>query len=344
LVEEVARLHGYEEIPTTLIEGPTTAGALTKSQAIRRELRSVLTGAGLQEAVCYSVTSLQRTSLFKELSGNSKPIALAMPMSEERSVLRTALLPSLLEAAAYNLTRKNNDLALMEIGNVYHSDEDVLTRLPHEKPRAALLLTGNRRSAGWNRSAEPVDFYDAKGILEKVFERLGMTGRVAYEAARPEGFHPGRTAAITIRTERGTETIGYVGQLHPELQRDFDLADTYVAEVELASIYEYADSHIEYRTLPRYPAIERDIAVVVDRGTAGGALTDAIVASAGQLLESVNVFDVYTGERIGADKKSVALALVYRHAERTLTDEEVTETHARVLAQLEQSFGAELRK
>ncbi|RED63838.1 phenylalanine--tRNA ligase subunit beta [Cohnella lupini] len=344
LVEEVARLHGYDEIPTTLIEGPTTAGALTKSQAIRRELRSVLTGAGLQEAVCYSVTSVQRTSLFKELSGNSKPIALAMPMSEERSVLRTALLPSLLEAAAYNLTRKNNDLALMEIGNVYHSDEEVLTRLPHEKPRAALLLTGNRRSAGWNRSAEPVDFYDAKGILEKVFERLGMAGRVAYEAARPEGFHPGRTAAITIRTERGTETIGYVGQLHPELQRDFDLADTYVAEVELASIYEYADSHIEYRTLPRYPAIERDIAVVVDRGTAGGALTDAIVASAGQLLESVNVFDVYTGERIGADKKSVALALVYRHAERTLTDEEVTETHARVLAQLEQSFGAELRK
>ncbi|QMV43459.1 phenylalanine--tRNA ligase subunit beta [Cohnella cholangitidis] len=344
LIEEVARLHGYDEIPTTLIDGATTAGSLTKPQAIRRELRSILTGAGLHETICYSVTSVQRTTLFKELSGDAKPIPLAMPMSEERSVLRTNLIPSLLDAAAYNLSRKNNELALFEIGNVYLTDEETLTRLPQEKPRLSLLLSGNRRSAAWNRSAEPVDFYDAKGILEKLFERLGLSGKIAYLAAQPAGFHPGRTAAITIHTERGDETIGYVGQLHPELQRDFDLPDTYVAELELASIYEYADRHIEYRTLPRYPAMERDIAVVVDRGVAGGALTDAIAASAGELLESVKVFDVYTGERIGSDKKSVALALVYRHGDRTLTDEEVTETHARVLTQLEQSFGAELRK
>lgn len=344
LVEEIARLHGYDEIPTTLIEGPTTTGALTKPQAIRRELRNIMTSAGLQEAVCYSVTSLHLTTLFKELSGKAKPIGLAMPMSEERAVLRTVLLPSLLEAAAYNLTRKNNDIALLEIGNVYHTDEAVLTRLPHEKPRAALLLSGNRRSSSWNRPAEAVDFYDAKGILEKVFERLGIAGTIAYEAAQPEGFHPGRTAAITIETERGTETIGYVGQLHPELQREFDLPDTYVAEFELGPIYEYADRRIEYRTLPRYPAMERDIAVVVDRSVAGGALTEAIASVAGEWLESVKVFDVYTGDRMASDKKSVAFALVYRHGDRTLTDEEVTEAHARVLTKLEQSFGAELRK
>lgn len=344
LVEEIARLHGYDEIPTTLIEGPTTTGALTKPQAIRRELRNIMTSAGLQEAVCYSVTSLHLTTLFKELSGKAKPIGLAMPMSEERAVLRTVLLPSLLEAAAYNLTRKNNDIALLEIGNVYHTDEAVLTRLPHEKPRAALLLSGNRRSSSWNRPAEAVDFYDAKGILEKVFERLGIAGTIAYEAAQPEGFHPGRTAAITIETERGTETIGYVGQLHPELQREFDLPDTYVAEFELGPIYEYADRRIEYRTLPRYPAMERDIAVVVDRSVAGGALTEAIASVAGELLESVKVFDVYTGDRMASDKKSVAFALVYRHGDRTLTDEEVTEAHARVFTKLEQSFGAELRK
>jgi len=344
LVEEIARLHGYDEIPTTLIEGPTTAGSLTKPQAIRRELRTILTGAGLHEAISYSVTSLPRTALFEELSAGAKPIALAMPMSEERSVLRTTLIPSLLESAAYNLNRKNNDVALFEIGNVYHTDETTLTRLPNEKPRVALLLLGNRRSAAWNRTAEPIDFYDAKGILEQAFDRLGLTGRISYEAAQPAGFHPGRTAAIVIRTERGSETIGYVGQVHPETQKEFDLPDAYVAEIELDSIYEYADSRIEYRVLPRYPAIERDIAVVVDRGVAGGALTEAIVASAGELLESVEVFDVYTGERIGNDKKSVALSLVYRHAERTLTDEEVAEAHASVLSKLEQSYGAELRK
>ncbi len=344
LVEEIARLHGYDEIPTTPIEGPTTPGSLTKPQAIRRKLRTILTGAGLHEAISYSVTSLPRTELFAELSAGAKPIALAMPMSEERSVLRTTLIPSLLEAAAYNLNRKNNDVALFEIGNVYHTDETTLTRLPQEKPRAALLLLGNRRASSWNRTAEPVDFYDAKGILEQAFDRLGLSGRISYEAAQPAGFHPGRTAAIVIRTERGSRTIGFVGQVHPETQREFDLPDAYVAELELGPIYEFADASIEYRILPRYPAIERDIAVVVDRGVAGGALTATISASAGELLESVEVFDVYTGERIGSDKKSVALALIYRHAERTLTDEEVGEAHARVLAQLEQSYGAELRK
>lgn len=344
LVEEIARLHGYDEIPTTPIEGPTTTGALTKSQAIRRELRKLLTSAGLHEAICYSVTSPERTSLFKELAGDVKPIALAMPMSEERSVLRTTLLPSLLEAAAYNLNRKNNDLALFEIGSVYHTDEPVLTRLPQEKPRAAFLLGGNRRAAGWNRSAEPADFYDAKGVLEAVFARLGLQDRISYAAAQPDGFHPGRTAAVKLDTERGLEVIGYIGQAHPELQREFDLPDTFVAEFDLAPLYEYANRDIEYRPLPRYPAMERDIAVVVDRGVTGGALSDAIASSAGELLESVRVFDVYTGERIGADKKSVALALVYRHGERTLTEEEVSEAHSKVLAKLEQSFGAELRK
>ena len=344
LVEEIARLHGYDEIPTTPIEGPTTPGSLTKSQAIRREIRSILTGAGLHEAISYSVTAPSRTAVFAELSAGAKPIALAMPMSEERSVLRTTLIPSLLEAAAYNLSRKNGDVALFEIGNVYHTDEETLTRLPNEKPRAALLLLGNRRSAAWNRKAEPVDFYDAKGVLEKAFDRLGLTGRISYEAAQPAGFHPGRTAAIVLRTERGNETIGYVGQTHPETQREFDLPDAYVAELELEPVYEYADPTIEYRVLPRYPTIERDIAVVVDRSVTGGALTETISESAGQWLESVRVFDVYTGERIGENKKSVALALVYRHPERTLTDEEVGEAHARVLAQLEQSYGAELRK
>ncbi|MBW5446958.1 phenylalanine--tRNA ligase subunit beta [Cohnella sp. CFH 77786] len=344
LVEEVARLYGYDDIPTTPIEGPTTTGALTREQAIRRELRSVMTHAGLHEAISYSVTSPERAGLFAELSQEAKPIALAMPMSEERSVLRTVLLPSLLDAAAYNLTRKNNDVALFEIGSVYHTDEATLTRLPREKPRLALLLTGSLTPAGWNRKAEPADFYDAKGLLEAVFLRLGLADAVTYEPARPEGFHPGRTAAVLLQTERGPITIGYVGQLHPDLQRSFDLPDAFVAEIELEAVYGKADPRIEYRTLPRYPSVERDLAVVVDRDARGASLTEAIRKAAGELLESVSIFDVYTGERLGPDKKSVAVAMVYRHGDRTLTDEEVSEAHARVLAELEHSFGAELRK
>lgn len=344
LIEEIARLYGYDEIPTTLIEGPTTSGSLTKAQAIRRELRSTLTRAGLHESISYSVTSAQRAALFAELTKDARPIALAMPMSEERSVLRTALLPSLLEAAAYNLSRKNNDVALFEIGSVYHTDEETLTRLPQEKPRLALLLIGSLKPAGWNRKAEPADFYEAKGLLEAVFARLGLDASVSYEAAQPDGFHPGRTAAVKLRTERGQETIGWVGQLHPELQRAFDLPDTFVAEIELAPVYEHADSRIEYRPLPKFPSVERDLAVVVDTAVTGGALEESIRRSAGEWLESVSVFDVYTGERLGGGKKSVALALVFRHPERTLTDEEVMEAYSRVLGELEQSFGAKLRK
>ncbi|CAM3832347.1 phenylalanine--tRNA ligase subunit beta [Cohnella lubricantis] len=347
LIEEVARLHGYDEIPTTPIEGPTTTGALTKPQAIRRELRALLAGNGLNEAVCYSVTSAGRAALFPALNGaaeGSLAVPLAMPMSEERSLLRTAVLPSLLEAAAYNIARKNSDIAMFEIASVFRTKEAALTKLPEEKPRLAFVLHGNRTASAWNRAAEKADFYDAKGVLEAVFERFGLSGSVTYEAAQPEHFHPGRTAAVKLRMGGGSVTIGYVGQLHPDLQRELDLGDTFAAELELAPLYELADSSIVYQALPRYPAVERDLAVVVGREVAGEALLGAIRSTAGELLESSRVFDIYTGERLGADKKSVAIALVYRHPERTLTDEEVTEAHGRVLAELEQSFGAELRK
>ncbi|GIQ66232.1 phenylalanine--tRNA ligase beta subunit [Paenibacillus cisolokensis] len=344
LIEEVARLYGYDNIPTTAIEGRTTPGGLTKPQAIRRGLRRLLADAGLHEAVSYSFTSPAGAALFPQLTDASRPIRLAMPMSEERSVLRTSLLPQLLDIAVYNRNRKTNDLALFEIGSVFHTQEEELTRQPKEKHRLAVLLTGNRRQAGWNRTAEPFDFYDAKGVLESVFASVGLAEDVEYEAAAPEHFHPGRTAAIRLRTERGAEPIGYVGQLHPSLQSEYGLADTYVLEIDLEPVYERADFNIRYRQLPRYPASERDLAVVVDRGVETARLTAAVREAGGDLLESVRLFDVYTGEKLGEGKKSVALALVYRHPERTLTDEEVAERHAAVVKKLEQSFSAELRK
>ncbi|EXX87928.1 phenylalanyl-tRNA synthase subunit beta [Paenibacillus darwinianus] len=344
LIEEVARLYGYDNIPTTPIEGPTTPGALTAPQAIRRELRAKLTAAGLNEVMSYSVTHPDRAGLFTRLSEGANPIRLAMPMSEDRSVLRTGLVPSLLEIAAYNRNRKTDDLALFEIGSVFLTDETELSRLPQEKHRLAGLLAGSRASAQWNRKAEPVDFYDAKGVLEAVFELLGMTGLVRYEAASIDQLHPGRTAALVLETAGGRKQIGYVGQVHPALQLQEDLVDTYVFELELEPLYEHADSAIRQKPLPRYPAIERDIAVVLDRRVEAGRLTGEIRSAAGELLESVQVFDVYTGGKLGEDKKSVAVSLVYRHPERTLTDEEVTERHTAVVERLGQSFGAELRK
>lgn len=344
LIEEVARLYGYDNIPTTPIEGSTTPGALTKPQAIRRELRKRLTDSGLNEVISYSFTGPERTALFPALTGDVRPIRLAMPMSEERSVLRTSLLAQLLDMAVYNSNRKNDNLAVFELGSVYHTEEETLTQLPHEKHRFGLLLTGNAVQAAWNQKAVAYDFYHAKGIIETIMQTLGVSGRVRYEAAAPEGFHPGRTAAVKLQTEAGEVTLGYVGQLHPQLQQQMDLSDTYAAELELAPLYEYANSEIVYQTLPRYPAMERDIAVVVDSAVEAGRLLEKAREVAVGLLESIRVFDVYTGEKLGAGKKSVALSLVYRHAERTLTDEEVTELHGAVVTAIEQTFGAELRK
>ncbi len=344
IIEEVARLYGYDNIPTTPIEGTITPGALSASQSIRRQIRSRLTDAGLHEVISYSFTSPERTRLFPAISGNAVPVRLSMPMSEDRSVLRTSIVPNLLDIAAYNRNRKTENIAIFEVGSVFLTDEAELTRQPHERQKLAALLTGSRLRPQWNVKSEAVDFYDIKGVLEAVTDLLGLSGKVNLQAAAPEHMHPGRAAAILLDTPRGSETIGYIGQLHPDTQRELDLVDTYIFELNLEALYEAVDTSIVYRALPRFPASTRDIAVVIDRKQETGSLTAAIVETAGELLESVEVFDIYTGERLGADKKSVALSLVYRHAERTLTDEEVTELHAKVVERLEQSFHAELRK
>ncbi|MGI2294806.1 phenylalanine--tRNA ligase subunit beta [Paenibacillus sp. GXUN7292] len=344
IIEEIARLYGYDNIPTTPIYGEVIPGALTKPQAVRRELRKRLSDAGLFEVISYSFTSPARTELFPQLAEQTKPVKLAMPMSEERSVLRTTLVAQLIETAAYNRNRKNESALLYEIGSVYHTNEETLTGLPVEKHRFAALLTGNRQQPQWNSKASAVDFYDAKGIIETVASVLGLQDKISYAQAQPEHFHPGRTAAVLLQTAGGPVTIGYVGQLHPALQLAEDLADTYVLEIDLEQIYELAGDEIVYRTLPRYPAIQRDIAVVVDDAVSSAELIGLAQAQAGALLESAHVFDVYKGDRLGAGKKSVAIALVYRHQERTLTDEEVTELHGQVIQQLEQTFAAQLRK
>ncbi|WP_409344742.1 phenylalanine--tRNA ligase subunit beta [Paenibacillus sp. MBLB4367] len=339
LIEEVARLHGYDNIPTSLMSGVTTPGALTKEQKVRRTVRSLLTESGLHEVVAYSFTHPQQIVQFPGRYPDAKPVALALPMSEERSALRTSLVPHLLDTAVYNRNRSNDDIAVFEIGKVFVSREESLTKLPEERLLLSILWTGNRRGTHWTGKAEKVDFFDAKGVLEKLFGYLGVN--VSYSASsEQDGFHPGRTAVLSI----GETQIGTLGQLHPELQQAKDLDDTYVCELELDTLSGFVSFDIAYRTLPRFPASTRDIAVVVDRGVAVGSLEAAVREVAGSLLESIQVFDIYTGERLGADKKSVALALVYRHPERTLNDEEVADLHGRAVAALEQSFGAELRK
>ncbi|NOU87659.1 phenylalanine--tRNA ligase subunit beta [Paenibacillus sp. LMG 31460] len=343
LIEEVARLFGYDNIPTTLMTGVTTPGSLSKEQSIRRITRNLLTQSGLHEVITYSFTQPDQTVSLPGLYPAAKPISLAMPMSEDRSQLRTSLLPHLLDVVSYNRNRTMDDVAIFEIGKVFITDESSLTDLPQEKLLLSIVLTGKRRQAHWAQKSEAVDFYDIKGVFDRLVSYLGVKG-LSYQSASPDGFHPGRTAELLLKTAEGEQVIGRIGQLHPTVQQQRDLDDTYVLEVELSPILEAAGDAIVYKLLPRYPSIGRDLAVVVNASVPVGLMEQTITEVAGDLLESIQVFDIYTGERLGANRKSVAIALVYRHAERTLLDEEVTELHAKVVQTLEQQYEAELRK
>lgn len=344
LIEEVARLYGYDNLDATAIEGPTTAGGYTKSQALRRSMRNMLVHGGWQEVLGYSFIREGISPKFPLFSEGNREIKLAMPMSEDRGILRSSLLPGMIDIAVYNRNRKLDNIALFEIGNVFESDEAVLTKQPREVPALGMLLTGERQEKRWNAPAEKVDFFDIKGAMESLFEYIGLNERINYVADQPKGFHPGRSASIYLTVPEGNLWIGSVGQLHPELQHEMDLDDTYVAELLLNPIYEYAGDVVVYRELPRFPAMQRDIAVVVDAEVEAGAMIASIRQTAGELLEHVQVFDIFTGSKLGEGKKSVALSLVYRHKERTLTDDEVTTVHEQVVAQLAETFAAELRK
>jgi len=339
LIEEIARLYGYDNIPATPISGVTTPGGRTRSQRIRLEVGRYLNAAGLHEVILYSFTHPDRIAEFPGLYPHVKPVALSMPMSVERSVLRTSLIPHLIDTAVYNRNRNVDDVAVFEIGSVFLTEEERLTKQPEEKMLVSALWTGKREEKHWSGKPVPVDFYDLKGVLDGLFRHLDVRG-VTYRVAAFDKLHPGRAAEIFA----GDRRIGVIGQLHPELQRRYDLEDTYVFEIELDALVSNANFAITYETLPKYPSIARDIAVVVDKSVPVANLIAAVREAGGDWLRSVEVFDVYAGEKIGAGKKSVALSLVYRADDRTLTDDEVNERNQSVIERLERTYSAELRK
>lgn len=335
IIEEVARLYGYDNLPATLPVGEVNPGKLTPYQAKRRHVRRYLEDVGLFQAITYSLTNEAKATMFA--LETAEPIRLALPMSEERSVLRQSLVPHLLEAASYNRARQVENVALYEIGSVYLATNE--HELPNEKERLAGVLTGVWHAHVWQGEKKAVDFYVAKGILDGLFALLGLENRIEYKQSKREHLHPGRTADILL----DGKTIGFVGQLHPIVQKEFDLKETYVFELALADVLNADVEDIRYTAIPRFPSIARDIALVVDEHVVAGELQKAIIAAGGELLKDVSIFDVYKGDRLPEGKKSIAFSLRYYDPERTLTDEEVTNVHEQVIKAVEQQFGATLR-
>ncbi|WP_409289696.1 phenylalanine--tRNA ligase subunit beta [Peribacillus sp. SCS-37] len=335
LIEEVARLYGYDHLPKTLPVAESTPGGLSSYQLKRRKTKSYLEGAGLYQAVTYSLTSEEKAGQYALEKGEA--IKLAMPMSEDRSTLRLSIVPQLIEVLKYNTARQAESLAIYETGSVFQKNGG--EELPLEKEHLAGAMTGLWVTHPWQGEKKPVDFYVAKGILEGLFEVLGLGSAINFEAAEAEGMHPGRTAAIMLNGE----TIGFVGQIHPKVQKDMDLKETYVFEISLQALLTAETAPIAYQAIPRFPSITRDIALVVDRDVAAGTIYDVISSAGGRLLKEIAVFDLYEGERMEQGKKSLAFSLKYVDPERTLTDEEVTRAHEKVLKAVEDKTGAVLR-
>lgn len=339
LVEEVARLYGYDHIPTTLPYGATTQGALTEYQKKRRRVRRVLEQSGLSQVITYSLTSPEKAKGFAGQSDGLLDVRLSMPMSEDRSTMRTSLIPHLFDVLSYNFNRKNQDVHVYEIGSIFLSEEETLTKQPKEKEMVAGALTGLWHEHSWQGEKKTVDFFVVKGILEGLFLELGLSESVQFKQVQKIDMHPGRTAMINLNEKE----IGFVGQVHPAKQKELDLKETYVYQLDLESILSFETNSVLYQSLPRFPAMVRDIALVVDKERSAKEVEDVIVQAGGDLLKNVRVFDLYEGEHMEKGKKSLAFSLTYLDVERTLTDDEVTKTHQQVLEQLEEKIGASLR-
>ncbi len=340
LVEEVARLHGYDAIPTTLPRVAVTGDGVTARRAAADRVRDVLAAEGLFEAVTYSFVDPaddDRLGLPGDAPDRNK-VVLQNPLGRDTSVLRTSLVPSLLRALGLNLRRRNRDARLFEVGRTFHPEHG--GSLPREALRAAGVLAGRRFPLAWWAGPDTVDFFDARAVVERALGGLGVRSVRFEPAGDLPWLHPGRAARIVV----GAEVVGWVGQIHPDRLGAFDLDEPAVAfELDLDRAATKAEPAGSFPGLGRFPAAERDLAIVVDRSVTVQQVLDEIEAMDSPLVRGAVLFDAFEGGRLPEGKVSLALRVTYRSDERTLTEEEVREVEAALLARLSDRLGARLR-
>ncbi len=332
LVEEVVRIWGLENVPSTLPADTSSSGGQSRRLDVADYVREVLVGAGLQEALSYSFGREDNND--RLLRFDQPMIKLQNPISEDLAALRHSLLPGLLTAVGLNASRQQNRVALFEIGANYLGDLPLETQ-PREEMQLCLVLWGQRNPMNWGLPEEAYDFYDLKGILELLLPGEQLVWAKGSNAT----YHPGRQGSIMYQ---GSEAVVF-GEVHPAVLRNFKVPGrVYAAEVQLEKILDLFTVTPMFRSLPKFPAVDRDLAFVVDRDQEAGALIEHLKELGGELLQEVTLFDVYEGKPIPADKKSVAFSLRFQ-ADRTLTDEEITPVLERCVSGLGAKFGAEIR-
>ena len=336
LVEEVIRIYGYDNLASTLPKfSKTIKGGLTYSQRMVRDLRAVYASLGFNDTINYSLVSEEEATGYT--LENHHKVRLLMPMTETHSTLRQSLVPGLLNTVQYNVARKQKDLKLLEIGRVFFGSGDDNIQ-PTETLYLSAALTGEERATKWLKESSSLDFFAAKGYLEVVFERLGLDEKVTYKKSTLEGMHPGRFAEVYL----GEKRIGFIGEVHPQVADKLGLNTTYVFEINLDEVISESKVKPKYEEVTKYPEITRDIAMLVDVKDEYQNIYNVIESVNSKLITKVELFDLYAGAELLVGKKSLALTITYSDKQKTLTDEEVTAVHEKVLSALTE-YGAIIR-
>ena len=332
LAEEIARFYGYDKLATTLIKADTTLGIRNKEQKIEKKIKEVLVNSGFSEIYTYGFVSekdLEKSKINEDLI--QKSITILNPLSDEYKLMRPTTVPSMMQILAGNANKKNQNVKLFDISRNYRN-------LNHEIENGEVPLQENILTIGMY--GEDVDFYTLKGIIENVLETVYVNRYDVEKETKNQSYHPGRCAKIKV----GTDVIATIGEVHPEVLANYDIQKrAYLAEVNITKVVKYSRANKKYVEVPKFPAVERDIAMIVDEKIEVGQIEKIITKKSKKLLESVKLFDIYRDKKIGVGKKSVAYSLIFRDKNKTLSDDEINSIMNNIITELEKTLEAELR-
>ena len=327
LIEDIARFYGFDNIPLTI---PKTSdkGHLTREQSLERSMKNLLAGLGMNEAICYSLTSEEH--LYEFTTADKEAVKILMPFTEEREYMRQSLIPSLLDVVAYNKARKIDSSKFFEISEVYYEGGT--------RKLLSGALSGIYEKSLWQQKVERVDFFLVKGIINELLTKLGIAA--TYEKYEGKNMHPGKCASILVKGEM----IGYLGAIHPKYQKEHSLNETYVFELDYNKLIELSESKINYSPVSKYPSITRDLAIVCNKNIKASDIMSLIKQTGKKTLVDIQLFDLYVDESIGLENKQLAYKLTFCDSEKTLESADVDKIIKSILNRLEFTYQAKLRQ
>lgn len=333
IAEEVLRFYGYDKLGTTLINSDTTLGIRNKEQKIESQIKQILVNSGLSEIYTYGFVSqkeLEQSNISNELRKSA--ITIQNPLNEDYKLMRPTTIPSMMQILATNANKKNQNVKLFDISRNYKN-------INQEVEKGEVPLQENILTIGMY--GDDIDFYVLKGILENVLESISVNRYDIEKEVENESYHPGRCANIKV----GIDTVATLGEVHPEVLQNYSIEKrAYLAEINITKLVKYSRVNKKYVEIPKFPALERDIAMLVDENVQVGQIEKIITKKGKKILEDLKLFDIYRDEKLGKNKKSVAYSLMFRDKNKTLSDEEVNTIMKSIIEELEKNLGAELRK